>query len=121
LLALRFFLSGAVPIFVVADLQVGSSPVADPCGNMELSENTKALKQLRKTSWKFQQTFQTPPSGQNLSSFFRTIVSATPSPGIGSFTIGQAVIFPDHLTAFFCEKVSGSGLSIRHDCEHRKP
>lgn len=69
--------------------------------NMEFSEDINALKRLRKTSWKFQQTFRTTAPGQNLTSFVSTIVSATPSPGVGSFTIGQAVIFPDHLTAFF--------------------
>jgi hypothetical protein len=83
---------------------------------MEFSEDINALKKLRKTSWKFQQTFRTPAPRQNLGSFVRTIVLATPSPGVGSFTIGQAVMFADHLMAFFAEnslaQVCRSGTTV---------
>src|SRR5579862_7366865 len=83
---------------------------------MEFSEDINALKKLRKTSWKFQQTFRTPAPGQNLSGFVRRIVFATPFPGVGSFTIGQAVIFADHLMAFFAQsslaRVCRSGTTV---------
>jgi len=70
---------------------------------MQFSEDINALKKLRKASWKFQQTFQTPPRGENLSGFVATIISASPSPGCGSFTLGDAVVFTDHLIAFFAK------------------
>lgn len=70
---------------------------------MEFSEDCNALKKLRKASWRFQQTFQTPPPGENLSGFVATIISATPYPGAGLFTIGRAVIGPDHLMDLFAD------------------
>ena len=84
---------------------------------MEFSEDINALKQLRKAFWKFQQTFQTPASGPSLRSFVSTFVSATPSPGVGSFTIGQAIVFADHLMAFFAKnslaQISKSGTTVK--------
>jgi len=78
--------------------------------NMEFSEDINALKQLRKAARKFQQTFQTPVPKENLGSFVRTIVSVTPSHRVGSFTIGQAVPYADHLMAFFAKNFFSAGL-----------
>jgi hypothetical protein len=84
---------------------------------MEFSGDINALKKLRKASWKFQQSFRTPAPIENLGSFVTTIVFATPSPGIGSFTLGDAVIFADHLKVFFArhclEQRFKSGMTVR--------
>jgi hypothetical protein len=62
---------------------------------MTLTETPGALKKFRKTSWKFQQTFQTPL--KNLHTFVTTIVSAGQPLSGGSLTVEQAVFEPKHL------------------------
>jgi hypothetical protein len=60
---------------------------------MDLSETPNVLKQFRKISWKFQQTFKTPL--KNLHPFVASIISAG-SPETASVTIEQAVFEPKH-------------------------
>jgi hypothetical protein len=62
---------------------------------MTLTETPGALKRFRKTSWKFQRTFQTPL--KNLQTFVTTIVSAAQPLKGGSLTVEQAVFEPKHL------------------------
>jgi hypothetical protein len=62
---------------------------------MTLTETPGALKRFRKTTWKFQRTFQTPL--RNLQTFVTAIVSATLPLKGGSFTVEQVVFEPKHL------------------------
>jgi len=68
---------------------------------MTLSENPAALKEFRRTTWKFQQTFQTPL--KNLQAFVSTIVSAAEPWRAGCLTIEQAVFEPGHLVALLAK------------------
>jgi hypothetical protein len=61
---------------------------------MEVSDTPNALKQVRRTAWKFQQTFKTPL--KNLQPFVATIVSAGQSFQTACITIDQAVFEPKH-------------------------
>jgi len=60
---------------------------------MNVSDSPSALKQIRKTPWKFQQTFKTPLN--NLQPFVATIL-LTASPETACITIDQAVFEPKH-------------------------
>jgi hypothetical protein len=60
---------------------------------MKVSDTPSALKQIRKTPWKFQQTFKTPLN--NLQPFVAAILS-TASPESACITIEQAVFEPKH-------------------------
>ena len=60
---------------------------------MQLSETPSAVKQIRKTPWKFQQTFKTPL--KNLRPFVAAILS-TASPETACITIEQVVFEPKH-------------------------
>ena len=62
---------------------------------MKILDTPGALKQFRKTSWKFQRTFQTPL--KNLQIFVTTIVSAIQPIEAGRLTIEQVVFEPKHL------------------------
>jgi hypothetical protein len=62
---------------------------------MMLTETPGALKRFRKSSWKFQQTFQTPL--KNLQSFVTMIVSAAQPLKGGSLTVEQIVFEPKYL------------------------
>jgi hypothetical protein len=62
---------------------------------MKMSETPGALKQFRRTPWKFQQTFQTPL--KNLRKFVTTIVLAIQPFEAGRLTIEQVVFEPKHL------------------------
>lgn len=61
---------------------------------MEVSDTPSALKQIRRTAWKFQRTFKTPL--KNLQPFVTTIVSARQSFQTACITIEQAVFAPKH-------------------------
>jgi hypothetical protein len=61
---------------------------------MKVSDTPSALKQIRKTGWKFQRTFVTPV--KKLRPFVATIVSAGQSFQTASITIDQAVFEPKH-------------------------
>jgi hypothetical protein len=80
---------------------------------MNLSETPSALKQIRKTPWKFQQTFKTPL--KNLQPFVETIIS-TASPETACITIDQAVFEPKHwielLTRYSLPPRYEKGLSV---------
>jgi hypothetical protein len=60
---------------------------------MKVSDTHSALKQIRKTPWKFQQTFKTPL--KNLQPFVAAILS-TASAERACITIEQAVFEPKH-------------------------
>jgi hypothetical protein len=77
---------------------------------MTLTETPGALKRFRKTSWKFQRTFQTPL--RNLPTFVTTIVSAAQPLKGGSLTVEQAVFEPNHLNGLL------TNYSIPSKCEH---
>ena len=62
--------------------------------SMNASDTASALKQLRKSSWKFQQTFKTPL--KKLEPFVASIVS-TGKPQTACVTIEQIVFEPKHL------------------------
>ena len=80
---------------------------------MNLSETSSALKQLRKTPWKFQQTFKTPL--KNLRPFVAAILS-TASPDSAVITIEQAVFEPKHwidlLARYSLPPRYGKGVSV---------
>jgi hypothetical protein len=61
---------------------------------MEISDTPGALKQIRRTAWKFQRTFRTPV--KNLKPYVATIVSAGQSFQTACITIEQAVFEPKH-------------------------
>lgn len=61
---------------------------------MKVSDTSSALKQLRRTGWKFQRTFKTPV--KNLQPFVATIISAGQSFHTACITIDQAVFEPKH-------------------------
>jgi hypothetical protein len=65
----------------------------ESCQIMYVSDTSGALKQVRKTPWKFQQTFKT--SLNNLQPFVAAIPSAAP-PESACVTIEQAVFEPKH-------------------------
>jgi hypothetical protein len=83
---------------------------------MNLSETSSALKQIRKTPWKFQQTFKTPL--KNLRPFVAAIIS-TASPETACITIEQAVFEPKHwielLTRYSLPPRYGRGVSVTAD------
>ena len=60
---------------------------------MQLSDTSRAVKQIRKASWKFQQTFKTPLN--NLQPFVAAIL-LTASTETACITIEQAVFEPKH-------------------------
>ena len=62
---------------------------------MKVSQLQGSLKRFRRTSWRFQQTFQTPL--KNLKPFVATISSALAPVGSASVTIDQVVFEPKHL------------------------
>jgi len=62
---------------------------------MKMSDTPGALKQFRRTSWKFQRTFQTPL--KNLQTFVTTIISVIQPFEAGRLTIEQVVFEPKHL------------------------
>src|SRR5262252_3606514 len=80
---------------------------------MNLSDTPSALKQVRKTAWKFQQTFKTPL--KNLQPFVAAILS-TASPETAVITIQQAVFEPrywiDLLTRHSLQPRYGMGVSV---------
>lgn len=80
---------------------------------MNLSQTPSALKQIRKTPWKFQQTFKTPL--KTLRPFVAAILS-TASPESACVTIEQAVFEPIHwidlLTRYSLPPHYGKGVSV---------
>jgi len=68
---------------------------------MMLSETPGALKNFRRTPWKFQQTFQTPL--KNLQRFVATIVSPSHNFTAGCLTIEQVVFEPKHLISLLTD------------------
>src|SRR5262245_50394874 len=62
---------------------------------MKLSQVQGTLKRFRRTSWRFQETFQTPL--KNLKPFVATISSSLESFSGGCMTIDQVVFEPKHL------------------------
>jgi len=64
---------------------------------MTLSEAPGALKRFRRTPWRFQKTFETPP--KDLQRFVATIFSAHESLQDGTVTIEQVVFEPKHLNS----------------------
>ena len=80
---------------------------------MKVSDTPSALKQMRKTPWKFQQTFKTPLN--NLQPFVEAIVS-TASPESACITIEQAVFEPKHwidlLNRYSLPPRYGKGVSV---------
>jgi hypothetical protein len=76
---------------------------------MKISETPGALKQFRRTSWKFQRTFQTPL--KNLQTFVPTILSSIQPLKAGHLTIEQVVFEPKHLISLL------SNYSIPPRCE----
>ena len=80
---------------------------------MNVSDTPSALKQIRKTAWKFQQTFKTPLN--NLQPFVAAILS-TASPETACITIEQAVFEPkrwiDLLTRYSLPPRYGKGVSV---------
>ena len=61
---------------------------------MKVSDTSSALKQIRRTGWKFQRTFMTPV--KKLQPFVTTIVSAGQPFQTASITIDHAVFEPKH-------------------------
>jgi hypothetical protein len=80
---------------------------------MNVSDAPSALKQLRKASWKFQQTFQTPL--KKLEPFVASIVS-TVAPQTACVTVEQVVFEPKHmidlLTRYSLPPRYGKGVSV---------
>ena len=80
---------------------------------MYVSDTPSALKQIRKSPWKFQQTFKTPL--YNLQPFVAAILSAA-SPESACITIEQAVFEPKHwialLTRYSLPPHYGKGVSV---------
>ena len=80
---------------------------------MKVSDTPSALNQIRKTPWKFQQTFKTPL--KNLKPFVATILSTT-SPQSACITIEQAVFEPtrwiDLLNRYSLPPRYGKGVSV---------
>lgn len=80
---------------------------------MQLSDTPSAVKQIRKASWKFQQTFKTPLN--NLQPFVGAILLAA-SPETACITIEQAVFEPKHwidlLTRYSLPARYGKGVSV---------
>ena len=80
---------------------------------MQLFDAASALKQIRKTPWKFQQTFKTPLN--NLDPFVAAILS-TASLETACITIEQAVFEPKHwidlLTRYSLPPRYGKGVSV---------
>jgi hypothetical protein len=80
---------------------------------MNVSDAPSALKQIRKTSWKFQQTFNTPLN--NLQPYVAAILSAA-SPETACVTIEQAVFEPKHwidlLTRYSLPPRYSKGVSV---------
>ena len=62
---------------------------------MNLNKKPGALKRFHKTSWKFQQTFQTPL--KNLRPFVTAILSAASPLHSGSLTVKHVIFEPKHL------------------------
>jgi hypothetical protein len=77
---------------------------------MKLSETLNASKLVRKASWKFQQTFQTPL--KNLEPFVASIVSAA-KPQSACLAVDQIVFEPEHLTSLL-KRYSLPGLPPRN-------
>jgi hypothetical protein len=80
---------------------------------MNVSDNPSALKQIRKTPWKFQRTFKTPLN--NLEPFVAAILS-TASFKTACITIEQAVFEPKHwidlLTRYSLPPRYAKGVSV---------
>jgi hypothetical protein len=80
---------------------------------MHVSDTPSALKQIRKSAWKFQRTFKTPLN--NLQPFVAAILS-TASPETACITIEQAVFEPrrwiDLLTRYSLLPHYGKGSSV---------
>jgi hypothetical protein len=80
---------------------------------MNLSDSPGALKQIRKTSWKFQQTFKTPLN--NLQPYVAAILSSAPLE-TACVTIDQAVFEPKHwidlLTRYSLQPRYSKGVSV---------
>jgi hypothetical protein len=80
---------------------------------MKLSDTPSALKQLRKASWNFQQTFKTPL--KKLDTFVSSIVS-TGASQTACITVEQAVFEPKHLidllTRYSLPPRYGKGVSV---------
>jgi hypothetical protein len=80
---------------------------------MNVSDTPSALKQIRKTPWKFQQTYKTPLN--NLQPFVAAIL-LTASPESACITIEQAVFEPKHwidlLTRYSLPPRYGRGVSV---------
>jgi hypothetical protein len=80
---------------------------------MNVSDAPSALKQIRKASWKFQQTFKTPLN--NLQPYVAAILSAA-SPETACVTIEQAVFEPKHwidlLTRYSLPPRYSKGVSV---------
>lgn len=80
---------------------------------MNVSDAPSALKQIRKASWKFQQTFKTPLN--NLQPYVAAILSAA-SPQTACVTIDQAVFEPKHwielLTRYSLPPRYSKGVSV---------
>jgi len=80
---------------------------------MNLSDSPSALKQIRKASWKFEQTFKTPLN--NLQPYVVAILSAA-SPETACVTIEEAVFEPKHwidlLTRYSLPPRYSKGVSV---------
>jgi hypothetical protein len=80
---------------------------------MYVPDTPSALKQIRRSPWKFQQTFKTPLN--NLQPFVAAILSAA-SPESACITIEQAVFEPkywiDLLTRYSLPPRYGKGVSV---------
>lgn len=80
---------------------------------MNVSDAPSALKQIRKASWRFQQTFKTPLN--NLQPYVAAILSAA-SPETACVTIEQAVFEPKHwidlLTRYSLPPRYSKGVSV---------
>ena len=80
---------------------------------MNVSDAPSALKQIRKASWKLQQTFKTPLN--NLQPYVAAILSAA-SPETACVTIEQAIFEPKHwidlLTRYSLPPRYSKGVSV---------
>ena len=83
---------------------------------MQLSDTPSAVKQIRKASWKFQQTFKTPLN--NLQPFVRAILLAA-SPETACITIEQAVFETQTLDRPVDALLAASALRERNVCHCR--
>jgi hypothetical protein len=87
--------------------------------SMNASDTPSALKQIRKASWKFQQTFKTPL--KKLESFVASIIS-TGGPQTACVTIEQIVFEPKHLidllTRYSLPPRCGKGASVTATGQH---